>query len=314
VPDEVNIAPRSYQNTSDLDLMLDLAAKAWSQEGITEYPRGQLCWEVPRIKNPAQQITLWEDHQQNLLGFALFYPSQGHGYIVHPSPSGAWAEQQILQWSQVQCAANPSQPLTPSAIASPQQTQRVSLLESSGYIRAETEYTAVMRQSLEHHPVQIPQPPAGYKIRAMRDKDDIINRVKVQRAAFGGKSITNETNYAAVMQTPDYRHDLDIIAQSDNGDFVAFCLAWYDPQNKFGLLEPIGTDPAHRKKGLCRAVVIEALNRLQAIGAKYAQVGHDPDNPAAQHAYESSGFRETDRLYKYISQATATQIISAHHQ
>jgi ribosomal protein S18 acetylase RimI-like enzyme len=124
-------------------------------------------------------------------------------------------------------------------------------------------------------------------------------RVAVQRAAFGARTVTNEANYAEVMQTPDYRRALDVVVVAPDGTFVAFCLGWYDAFHRMGMIEPVGTDPGRREKGFARAAVLEVLRCFQMMGAKVAQVCHDLDNVAARRLYECVGFREEERLYKY---------------
>jgi predicted N-acetyltransferase YhbS len=50
------------------------------------------------------------------------------------------------------------------------------------------------------------------------------------------------------------------------------------------MLEPVGTVPEHRRKGLARAVVLEAVRRVAALGAERVFVGSD------QQFYLSLGF------------------------
>ena len=40
-----------------------------------------------------------------------------------------------------------------------------------------------------------------------------------------------------------------------------------------GILEPVGTVPEHRRRGLGRAVVYEAIRRAAALGAEKVVVG-----------------------------------------
>jgi ribosomal protein S18 acetylase RimI-like enzyme len=72
------------------------------------------------------------------------------------------------------------------------------------------------------------------------------------------------------------------------GEVVAFCTAWLDEENAAGLLEPVGTHPAHQRRGLARAVCTDALRALRAAGARTAQVGFG--SAAGYATYRSVGF------------------------
>jgi predicted N-acetyltransferase YhbS len=63
-----------------------------------------------------------------------------------------------------------------------------------------------------------------------------------------------------------------------------FCIAWWDEHNRIAMLEPVGTVPEHRRKGLARAVVLEAIRRVAALGVEKVFVGSD------QEFYLSLGF------------------------
>ena len=103
----------------------------------------------------------------------------------------------------------------------------------------------------------------------MADSDaDMAARVAVHQASWHelGTRITQET-YANVVLTWPYRPDLDLVVEAPDGSYAAFALAWYDPENRVGELEPVGTDPRFRRRGLGRAVNLFGLERLREVGA-----------------------------------------------
>ena len=97
--------------------------------------------------------------------------------------------------------------------------------------------------------------------------------------------------YERVQRTWPYRPTLDRVVLTGVGEVVAFCTAWLDEENAAGLLEPVGTHPAHRRRGLARAVCTDALLALRAAGARTAQVGFGSE--AAYASYRSVGFART---------------------
>ena len=84
---------------------------------------------------------------------------------------------------------------------------------------------------------------------------------------------------------------LDRIALTDTDEVVAFCTAWLDEQNASGLLEPVGTYPAHQRRGLASAVVTDALLALREAGARTAQVGFGSE--AGYATYRAAGFERS---------------------
>jgi predicted N-acetyltransferase YhbS len=134
--------------------------------------------------------------------------------------------------------------------------------------------------------------PPGFSIRSMADDDD----VEARRAVFGlsfnhadpAEWATAET-YRELQRAPDYRHDLDLYVVAPDGAFAACCIVWPDAVNRVGTFEHVGTHPAFRRMGLGRAVIMEGINRLAALGAGRAWVG------SGQPFYEAIGFTKKYR-------------------
>jgi len=100
------------------------------------------------------------------------------------------------------------------------------------------------------------------------------------------------TWYHNVQRCPLYRRDLDIVAVASNGEFASFCTVWYDDATRTAYFEPVGTAPAHQRRGLGKAVMHEGLRRLERLGATLAFVSSY--SPAAHALYASVGFTEYD--------------------
>lgn len=78
-----------------------------------------------------------------------------------------------------------------------------------------------------------------------------------------------------MFDTVTARRDLKIAVAAPDGSFVAFCGMFYQPEGKFGYVEPVATDPDYRRKGLGKAAVLEGIRRCAALGADLAYVGSD---------------------------------------
>jgi ribosomal protein S18 acetylase RimI-like enzyme len=143
-------------------------------------------------------------------------------------------------------------------------------------------------------------PSAPYRLDHVRDPDDVSRRVAAQRAAF--VSTLTDEKYRRLRTTWPYRPELDVVVQAADGACAAFCLAWLDDENAVGELEPVGTDPAHARRGLARAACLEALHRLRGVGARTAVVyaRGDAEYPAPLRLYRSLGFDPCGRQLRFV--------------
>ena len=62
---------------------------------------------------------------------------------------------------------------------------------------------------------------------------------------------------------------------NENGEYTAYCCLWYDERTDYAYIEPVCTIPSYRGKGIAKALIYEALNRVKALGAKRAFVISD---------------------------------------
>ncbi len=85
---------------------------------------------------------------------------------------------------------------------------------------------------------------------------------------------------------------LSIAVIDPSGKKSAYCSMWYDSRTDYAYLEPLCTVPAHRGKGLAKAAVYEALNRVKRLGVKTVYVISD------MLFYEKIGFTK-DRHYTF---------------
>ena len=102
------------------------------------------------------------------------------------------------------------------------------------------------------------------------------------------------------MQSRVYDPELDVVAVATDGQIGSFCIVWPDPLNKVGLFEPVGTHPDHKRRGLGKAAMSEALRRLRDLGMTGACVCTSAENTPAIKLYEAVGFRTVDILLTYI--------------
>jgi predicted N-acetyltransferase YhbS len=160
-----------------------------------------------------------------------------------------------------------------------------------GYVRNEGRSS----NHLEYVIGELPGPslPDGFSILSMAQEQDIEKRREVFGRSFNHedpKEWPSAFAYRELMRAPDYDPDYDLVVVAPDGTYAACCIAWYDHVNRVGHLEPLGTHPAYRQRGLARALLLEALHRLKRLGAERMPMtgGFDP-------FYESFGFRKLRR-------------------
>jgi len=296
--------PRAYAGPHDLSRMQELQREGWRSlgPGGDSLP-GDLEWWMSGISDPgtdmSERIAMWETPRGELRGWSWIRGDTMEWY-VHPQETGSSLRQAQLDWYEDLAMAalrRPGEPLVLSTWSNTQQPELGRQLIRAGY--------ELSIEQLNHYAIDLRrrQPgnssvPDGYRIGAVQGATDIPRRVAVHRSAFEPSRMTVE-RYAQVMQAPSYPPELDVVAVADDGTIAAFCLAWYDVDLRVGLLEPVGTDQGHRRRGLAAAVCAEALRRLEQLAAERASVLSEADNEGANRLYQSIGFREAMRSMRW---------------
>jgi predicted N-acetyltransferase YhbS len=148
---------------------------------------------------------------------------------------------------------------------------------------------------------ELPEPklPGGFTIQSMADENDLERRRKAFGRGFNHedpKEWPSLFSYQELQKAPDYRRDRDLYIVAPDGEYVSFCILWWDERNRMGILEPVGTVPEHRRKGLARAVVYEAIRRAAALGAEKVVVG------AGMEFYLAIGFEKVHTNYVWLKE------------
>lgn len=132
--------------------------------------------------------------------------------------------------------------------------------------------------------------PQGFRLTSLVEECDWakVNRVIWRGFNHEGEPPSGEEELESrrrMFDTPKARRDLKIAIAAPDGDFVAFCGMFYEPNSKFAYVEPVATDPDYRRLGLGKAAVLEGIRRCVNLGAIVAYVGSD------QEFYKALGFR-----------------------
>lgn len=77
------------------------------------------------------------------------------------------------------------------------------------------------------------------------------------------------------LSSPGGVPELDVVVVAPDGRYAAYCGVWHEPGSRYVLVEPVCTDPDHRRRGCASAAITEALRRCAARGAVEAYVGSE---------------------------------------
>jgi GNAT superfamily N-acetyltransferase len=217
--------------------------------------------------------------------------------LVEPDAWGVGAAGALLEWGEGRCRE--------VARTLPQDrrswlgnwvfegdTELTSAVERRGYdiVRWGAEMLRPDLESIAEVPLA-----AGYELRSPGE-DEVAAVFDMMTAAFRehwGEYQAEDQRLEQWAGDPRFRRDLVVVAWhgADPAACVS-CLLGPGPDGSVrGLLDSVATHPDHRRRGLAKATISEALRRLRAAGASSAYLGVDQENHnRAVQLYEQCGF------------------------
>ncbi len=282
-----------YAGAEDLAGMKGLLRALWRDEGphVACLP-GDLDWRLNRYPcDPEDHVVVCHD-ATGLVGFAWRFGVRSEVDLI-VGAGATDATNLLIDWSErVEEGA-------PPAVIYALETQ-LSLrraLAARGYRPTPSAYLHFLQTAADPSPP--PRWPAGYRGASMASLGvPVADRAGLHRAAFASARVS-DVNYARVMSAPDYRADLDLVAVAADGRLAAFVLVWLEVALGVAVCEPVGTHPAHRGRGLAKALLAEARARAFALGADTLAVAAFGGDPVTPELYRAAGFRRVDRSVAY---------------
>lgn len=176
--------------------------------------------------------------------------------------------------------------------------KRIDILREFGYEKGDL---------CEHNrirPLDLPppdfQPPEGYTVRHVKLPEDFEPYSEVVNTVFSHCGMTEKL---AMLYTEAgfYNDELDLVVEAPDGSFAAFVTVRIDPNNRMAELEPVGTHPDHRGRGLGKAVCAEGIRRVQKYNPSCIVILGAASTEAAKKLYDSLGFTKEDvHLWKKV--------------
>lgn len=240
-----------------------------------------------------KDVFLWEEPDGRIAA-VLNRESAGVAFLqVHPALRTAALEEEMIDVAEEHLTVErPAAPPRPWVLAAADDDLRRGILARRGYTRrvySECHHCRPLSAELPDAPL-----PQGYTVRSLGGDEELPSRSWASFRAFHPDAPEDEYGgwewYGNVQRAPLYRRDLDVVAVAPNGEVAAFCTVWFDDVTRTGAFEPVGTVPAHQRRGLGRAVIAEGLRRVQRLGATLATVGSEAPGPQA--FYTAAGFAD----------------------
>lgn len=286
----MKLTMRNYQNEEDY-----WRIRGFLRRVMILNDRRELSWHVARLDywwwfiNPdiekislEENVFLWETESREIA--AVLNPEgRGQAFLqVHPEFRTPELDDEMIAVAEERLfVTNKDGQRVLQIFVDSQDITRQKILSRHGFKRVEEagnqEYQH--RRSLDEALPDVPKI-AGFTIRPMGDGLELLERCYASGLGFHEDDIhiarDNRDHpewYHGIQSAPLYRRDLDIVAVALDGSVASFCTAWFDDVSRTAYLEPVATVPAHRKRGLGKAVILEALHHLKRMGCKVAFVG-----------------------------------------
>ena len=245
-----------------------------------------------------EYIKIWED-QSNIVAVSIVDPSGLCWILIHPDYLAV--EREIVLWieeKKIKTKKDPDDEVKYAFVVEEHDTKRISMLEDMGFEKSSIEGVCQV------HPFDKPIPecelPEGYSVRHALIMDEWEKYRELQMSVFKNIKDMGKDLLEIYSTASFYVPELDIVAVDPEGNFAAFCTGRFDPVHRTAELEPVGTHPDHRQKGLAKAVILECLRRFQKYDPVAMVILGAAPSEGANRLYESVGFENKGVRYHWV--------------
>jgi GNAT superfamily N-acetyltransferase len=142
--------------------------------------------------------------------------------------------------------------------------------------------------------------PPGYQFASLAEYTDYSEYIELTNRVWGVS--LDEAWFRGKSSAPSYSFDWDLLVMSPKGRQAAYSLVWLYPQNHTAEIDPLGTHPDHRQRGLSRALILESFKRLRENGFCYTYIASETADPVVSHLYSSLQPVETFQGFHWTKQ------------
>ena len=274
---------RSYRDPADysrVSRFLIAHFQPGNQDGNWLEPAWEYMHSHPHLDATAlSRIGVWEEDGQ-VVGVANYESTLGEAFFqFHPGYRSLSTEMIAHAESSLSGISAVNGRKVLHAFVNDNDMAFTTLVKNRGYEVDAGETRPMARYAIPDSfpPITLPE---GFRLTSLADEPDWANVHRVMYRGFNhaGEPPGGEAELESrrrMFDTPTARRDLKIAVAAPNGDFVAFCGMFYQPDQHFAYVEPVATDPDYRLLGLGKAAVLEGIHRCALLGAREAFVGSD---------------------------------------
>jgi mycothiol synthase len=136
--------------------------------------------------------------------------------------------------------------------------------------------------------------PPAVTVRPYRDAQDDVPWAELANACFARDTVAVQLTAQSVAEMRDDPGFAMRAAERD-GRMIGFC--WVNQRGpELGVLQGLGVDAHHRRGGVARALVVEALRILAAQACTRVELTTEVDNEPAITLYRSLGFSIVEEI------------------
>lgn len=284
----MNITRRSYQS-EDCQKIGQFLVKQYQQEnkdGNWLRPAWDYMHSHPNLDETVlDRIRIWEVDGE-IIGVAHYESVLGEAFLeCHPEYT--FLKTEMLKYAEEHLAKTENGIRKLRIYTNDFDTEYESIVKKAGYKLLDGILRPLSQLTI---PSDIPETelPEGFRLLSLADENDLTKVNHVLWRGFdhpGEPPREEETGRKKMQSSPQFRKDLTIVVADPGGMFRAFCGFWYVPEKRYGVIEPLATDPDYRRMGLARAGVLEGIRRCRDLGADTIYVG------STQKFYLSLGFQ-----------------------
>jgi len=257
-------------------------------------------WLPPRLENSRGDLfpgtRLWEEQGAGIV--AVANPEREFLYFIQVRKGYGFLLPEMVDWIEEYCASekpDPGEDLQVSVVILEGSPEREAALAGRGFERGRV-YGILRIRDLDE-PIPEYRLPEGYSIRSVVPETDFPRIAEAVRIVFGHGESFDAGVLEWLSRRSFYVPELDLVAVTPDGSVASFCTFRVDPPSRVTELEPMGTLPDHRRRGLAKAIIAEGLRRLRGHKPTLLYIGGAADTPEANRLYEATGFTGAYRYY-----------------
>ena len=138
-------------------------------------------------------------------------------------------------------------------------------------------------------PVPLYSCPIGFEIRPITKSDYEQQALLIQRV-FGHGEWFNTGILEWLSNCSFHVPELDLVMVTPDNTIASFCTFRMDTHSKIMSLEPMGTNPDYRNRGLAKAILSEGIKRASKYNPPFYYIDGAAATPAANRLYDTTGF------------------------